>query len=466
VKLSVVVVVYNMRRAAPRTLLSLTPRYQRGISAEDYEVIVIENGSTQPLDRDAVLALAPNFSYTYVEKAKKSPVSAVNLGLRQARGEMIGVLIDGARIVTPNLLQLALRAAQTQPRAVVVTPGWTLGRESQNVSMERGFTEAQEDALLAEIGWPAEPSRLFEIATLDGSSALFGPIAESNTLFMRRELWDELEGMDEGFDQPGGGLVNLDTLERALSLPHTEMLFLLGEASFHQMHGGISTNSLPHQLASDLDQWHLHYRNLRQREWRLPKPRIVYYGTMPSSYRSHVIEWGSRQTLERVRFLRDALEELQNAANLAELRVAGESARADAAERRAALLRAELDDLRGSFSVRVVGGLALRVRTALPPGSLQRRVATRAIRTARWLLRWRWRLLSRIARDDLRAAWSSVRPVAPGVPEIQRESALRVPFVFDVEEWDETPLLHAADVEELTSELWRHAERTSLGRAA
>jgi len=314
VKLSVVVIVYNMQRAAPRTLLSLTPRYQRGIDASDYEVLVIENGSTQPLEREAVLALAPNFSYTYVENAAKSPAAAVNLGLHQARGGVVGVLIDGARIVTANLLQLTLRAAETHQRAVIVTPGWTLGRESQNLSIARGFDEASEDALLAEIGWPAEPSRLFEIATLDGSSAIFGPIAESNTLFMRRELWDELEGMDERFDQPGGGLVNLDTLERALSLPHAEMVFLLGEASFHQMHGGVSTNSLPHQLASDLDQWHLHYRNLRQREWRLPKPRTLYYGSMPTAYRSHVVEWANRQTLERVRFLRDELESLRGRA--------------------------------------------------------------------------------------------------------------------------------------------------------
>ena len=60
-KLSVVVVVYNMRRAAARTLLSLSARYQRGISSEDYEVIVVENGSSAPLDRDAISALGSNF---------------------------------------------------------------------------------------------------------------------------------------------------------------------------------------------------------------------------------------------------------------------------------------------------------------------------------------------------------------------------------------------------------------------
>ncbi|HAU37823.1 MAG TPA: hypothetical protein DCX07_08915 [Phycisphaerales bacterium] len=47
--LSIVVTVYNMRREAPRTLRSLTPEYQ-GVDAETYEVIVVENGSSEPYE--------------------------------------------------------------------------------------------------------------------------------------------------------------------------------------------------------------------------------------------------------------------------------------------------------------------------------------------------------------------------------------------------------------------------------
>ena len=45
IDLSVVVVFYNMRREAERTLQSLSRAYQRGIDDLDYEVIVVENGS-------------------------------------------------------------------------------------------------------------------------------------------------------------------------------------------------------------------------------------------------------------------------------------------------------------------------------------------------------------------------------------------------------------------------------------
>jgi hypothetical protein len=99
------------------------------------------------------------------------------------------------------------------------------------------------------------------------------------------------------------------------------MVLLLGEASFHQVHGGISTNSLPYQLASDLEQWHIHYQNLRQQDWRLPKPKITYYGTLPETYRTHLIEWANQQTLARVKFFHRELERLQAQAHASARRI-------------------------------------------------------------------------------------------------------------------------------------------------
>jgi glycosyltransferase involved in cell wall biosynthesis len=46
-RLSVIVISYNMARELPRTVRTLSPALQQDIGEDDYEIIVIDNGSTQ-----------------------------------------------------------------------------------------------------------------------------------------------------------------------------------------------------------------------------------------------------------------------------------------------------------------------------------------------------------------------------------------------------------------------------------
>src|SRR3954454_18459403 len=85
-RLSIVVVVYNMAREAPRTLFSLSARYQRHIDADDYEVIVVDNGSVPPLDRAIIDDLEGHFRLIRIDQAPASPAYAVNRGLAEAQG--------------------------------------------------------------------------------------------------------------------------------------------------------------------------------------------------------------------------------------------------------------------------------------------------------------------------------------------------------------------------------------------
>ncbi len=248
-KLSLVVIAYNMARELPRTLLSLSPAMQRNCTAGDYELIVVDNGSAQAVEPPPTAA---GVRLVRIEPAvaAASPVQAVQLGLDCARGDLVGVLIDGARLASPGLVASALRAQRLSPRAVILTLGFHLGPKVQMQSVHEGYDQAVEDRLLEAARWWEDGYRLFDISVLAGSSSRgwFHPINESNAIFMPRALWSELGGCDPRFVSPGGGYANLDLLKRAVALDGATVVTLLGEGTFHQVHGGVATNALegPH----------------------------------------------------------------------------------------------------------------------------------------------------------------------------------------------------------------------------
>ena len=185
-------------------------------------------------------------------------------------------MIDGARLASPGLVHGALEAARRDARPVVATLGLHLGREPQQQAVARGYDEAEEDRLLASVDWTADGYRLFEISAFGRSSAggWYAMPSESNALFMPAALWDEVGGYDEGFRSPGGGLVNLDLFARACELPDTRLFILLGEATFHQLHGGASTS----RPTSRWDEFHGEYLRLRGRSHRNPEVEPTYLG--------------------------------------------------------------------------------------------------------------------------------------------------------------------------------------------
>ena len=62
-KLSVIVIAHNMAREIPRTLQSLSREYQLECQDLDYEVLVIDNGSSPPLPAELVEGFGPQFHW-------------------------------------------------------------------------------------------------------------------------------------------------------------------------------------------------------------------------------------------------------------------------------------------------------------------------------------------------------------------------------------------------------------------
>ena len=278
-KLSVVVVAYDMARELPRTLRSLSPATQRDIDADDYEIIVVDNGSPQPLDAAALAQWGGHLQVHRIADAPPSPARAINEGLARARGALVGVCIDGARMASPRLLATALEAARLHPRPVIGTLAFHLGPDVQSRSVSAGYCQAVEDDLLADARWEEDGYRLFGCSVFAASSAggWFEVPAETNALFLMREHWQALGGYDEAFVAPGGGLVNLDTWSRACADPAGQPILLLGEATFHQFHGGIATNT----PVSRWPAFHAEYVALRGHDYRRPQVQPLLVGRLP-----------------------------------------------------------------------------------------------------------------------------------------------------------------------------------------
>jgi cephalosporin hydroxylase len=87
--------------------------------------------------------------------------------------------------------------------------------------------------------------------------------------------------MDEGFSMPGGGFTNLDLYERIGATPGVNVVTILGEGSFHQVHGGTTTNQADAEsLAEMIPAYREHYATLRHRPHRWIGKPLHYVGSM------------------------------------------------------------------------------------------------------------------------------------------------------------------------------------------
>jgi glycosyltransferase involved in cell wall biosynthesis len=272
-RLSVIICTHNMVREAPRTILSSSLPYQKGIKEGDFEVIVVDNGSTQHFSREN---LPVGVKVVDMPSPRPSPVFAMNWAAREvAQGDILLFAIDGARIFSDRLLSEMLRAHAAFEDAFVYTLSWHLGPKVQMKSVKEGYNQVTEDRLIAQSGWPHDPDGLFSISVFAGSSAagFFGEIAESNAFSISRRLFEQYGGYDERFTSPGGGLANLEIFARYATRPNARNICLLSEGTFHQVHGGIATNGI-----GKWEDFAWEYAKIFGKSYTRPKYDVVFFG--------------------------------------------------------------------------------------------------------------------------------------------------------------------------------------------
>jgi cephalosporin hydroxylase len=290
VTLSVVVNFYNMRREAARTLASLSSKFQTGSDALDYEVLCVDNGSDPPLEAEWVASFGPQFRLIRPSRQLSSPCAALNEAALMARGKYLAILIDGAHVLTPGVFREALQAWREHPDAIVALRQWFIGGDQRWLTLV-GYTREQEDQLFERIRWPLNGYDLFRIGSpmSDNPEHWFDGITETNCLMLPTALYDRIGGFDEGFDQAGGGFANLDLWRRASTSAAAPLVALVGEASFHQFHGGTTTNVDDLEKDLRVRSYANAYRTLRGGDFvRVERGSLTFRGHMSSEFATGV----------------------------------------------------------------------------------------------------------------------------------------------------------------------------------
>lgn len=270
-----------------RTLCSLSPGYQ-GVPAEDYEVILVENDSARLLGEERARTALPGVRYVHRHEPGRSPSAAVNFGVSQARADRVGIMVDGARLLSPGVVPLALLSARMSPESALSVPGYHLGSDIQQEAVRSGYDEDVERRLLTDIQWPSDGYRLFDIACFSGScrEGFLLPYSESNCLCLPRAVFERIGGMDEGFRSPGGGYVNLDLHARVCAEHQLRLFVTPGEGTFHQVHGGVSTGGISgDERDRFMDEIALEYERLRGRPYEVPAREAFLLGSVAPAAR-------------------------------------------------------------------------------------------------------------------------------------------------------------------------------------
>jgi len=290
-KLSVVVVIHNMPMQASNTVASLCPSYQQSVSADDYEVIIIENRSLHLLDSRVISNFQGNIQYFLRDESGVSPAAAINEAFSKCRGDFVCLNIDGARLLSPKIIHYTLSAIKLSQNALVMTPAYHLGDTEQHHYNDLANIVEEQQNLLAKLQWKNNGYLLFEqsVPSPGNRTGFLNPFFECSTLTAAREHWLSIGPADLRFNLAGGGALNLHILRQLGLISDILPVVILGEGSFHQYHGGTTTSS-SQERQSLLAQFKLQLDQIWLNEFHPLRKQPLYIGNLCEFSCPHFIQ--------------------------------------------------------------------------------------------------------------------------------------------------------------------------------
>ncbi len=105
---------YNRRALLGRVMQAL---FEQDLSPSDYEIVLVDDGSTDGTYDDVIAGLRPSCALTVVRQRNAGLAAGRNAGIARARGEVI-MFMDDDVLATPGLLSAHLRCHRAHPRAI------------------------------------------------------------------------------------------------------------------------------------------------------------------------------------------------------------------------------------------------------------------------------------------------------------------------------------------------------------
>lgn len=235
---SVVIPTFNVRESLRKTLLSLT---QQTVSGRHFEVLVIDNGSTDDaLEMIKSLSLPFSLRYFYQPRSGRQVGKCRNIGIVNAEGKLI-IFVDADCLCSSRLIQRHAELHAKKEKILIIgeirmlDPQSCLDHEGKKVNVSLETLLLSKPPTIASFKGRLKMKALYfgQRMASGFSSKINYWMSGANSSVKRQHLW-EVGGYDEAFDQHWGD--EDAELGYRLEKIGLKVIYLHDAMIFHQWH--------------------------------------------------------------------------------------------------------------------------------------------------------------------------------------------------------------------------------------